>query len=176
MAPPTSGDPRQAWLRRAVERYETPLLGYALRLLNGHQEAAQDAVQETFLRLCRAPSKRLEGRLAPWLFAVCRNRVIDMKRREQHYTSNPEVPLADPSPGPEQLVQEIDEVARLQRLVSGLPDRQRELLHLRLQVGLSYREIAEVTGLSVTNVGYHLHAAVRSLREHLAASSKNQTA
>ena len=41
---------------------------------------------------------------------------------------------------------------------------------LRLQAGLSYREIAEVTGLTVGNVGFHLHEAVRNLRDTLAVS------
>lgn len=151
-------------------------MAYALRLHNGHQEAAQDAVQETFLQLCRAPTEGLQDRLAPWLFAVCRNRVIDMRRSAQNHTSAVGIPVADPSPGPEQAAQTSDEVAHLQRLVSALPERQRELLHLRLQAGLSYREIAEVTGLSVTNVGYHLHTAVCNLRTQIIASPKNQIA
>lgn len=174
MTPPTSGEPRQAWLRAAVERYETPLMAYALRLLDGHLEAAQDAVQETFLRLCRTPPDRLEGRLAPWLFAVCRSRVIDMRRSAHHPSPVPAAPLADPSPGPDQLAQDTDEAARLQRLVEALPERQRELLYLRLHAGLSYQEIADITGLTMTNVGYHLHAAVRSLRSRMSAPARNQ--
>lgn len=174
MTSPTSGDTRQAWLHAAVERYEAPLMAYALRLLDGRVEAAQDVVQETFLRLCRTPSDHLEGRLAAWLFTVCRTRVIDMRRKAHHDSAAPATLLADPSPGPEQMAQETDEAARLQRLVEVLPERQRELLYLRLHAGLSYREIAEVTGLTVTNVGYHLHAAVRSLRSRMAAPAKNQ--
>lgn len=171
---PTSGEPRQAWLREAVERYEAPLMAYALRLLDGHLEGAQDAVQETFLRLCRTPPERLEGRLAPWLFAVCRTRVIDMKRSAHRPPPTTAVPLADPSPGPQQVAQATDEAAQLQRLVEELPERQRELLYLRLHAGLSYREIAEVTGLSVTNVGYHLHSAIRSLRSQLSTSMEER--
>lgn len=170
----SSGEPREAWLREAVARYEAPLMAYALRLLDGHLDGAQDAVQETFLRLCRTPPDRLEGRLAPWLFAVCRTRVIDMRRNAHCSPPMPAAPLADPSPGPEQVAQLSDEAARLQRMVEALPERQRELLYLRLHAALSYREIAAVTGLSVTNVGYHLHAAIRSLRSQMSASTKKQ--
>lgn len=53
-------------------------------------------------------------------------------------------------------------------LLARLPGRQREVVHLRFQEQLSYAEIAEVTGLTATNVGFLLHTALRALRRQLA--------
>ncbi|MCG8648303.1 MAG: sigma-70 family RNA polymerase sigma factor, partial [Pirellulales bacterium] len=58
---------------RLVQRYERPLLAYAHRMLGGDWQGAQDAVQETFLRLCRQDRQKIESRVAAWLFSVCRS-------------------------------------------------------------------------------------------------------
>lgn len=55
------------------------------------------------------------------------------------------------------------------RLVGNLPDNQQEVIRLRFQGGLSYKDIAAVTGLSVGNVGFLLHTAIATLRGRLKA-------
>ena len=60
----------QAWIESLVDRFERPLLAYACRLLGGDHARAQDAVQETFLRLLklsREDREQVESRIAPWL-------------------------------------------------------------------------------------------------------------
>lgn len=152
-----------------VERYERPLLAYASRMLGGDFAGAQDAVQETFLRLCRESPAKLDGRIAAWLFSVCRTRVIDMQRsHHQRPVDAAELAVADPAPDAAQAAVTHEDQQRLTRLVGELSPRQQEVLRLRMQAGLSYREIAEITGLTVSNVGFHLHAAVKNLRDSLA--------
>ena len=68
------------WVMEAVELYELPLLRYARRLL-GDVDLAADAVQHAFVKLCEESAGQLEGRVAPWLFRVCRNRAVDHLRR-----------------------------------------------------------------------------------------------
>ncbi len=154
-----------------VERYERPLLAYAGKMLGGDWQAAQDAVQETFLRLCREDRQKIESRIAPWLFSVCRTRVIDMQRTK-HSTpvDTSEVVLSDPTPDAADVIINAEEESIVARMVNRLSPRQQEVLRLRMQADLSYREIADVTGLSVSNVGFHLHQAVRNLRDSLAVS------
>ena len=53
------------------------------------------------------------------------------------------------------------------RLLATLPENQQEVVRLKFQNDLSYREISEVTGLSVSNVGYLLHIALKTVRERL---------
>ena len=81
-----------------------------------------------------------------------------------------QVPLADPSPDAAQLASDSEDKIHLAELVDRLSPRQQEVVRLRMQAGLSYREIADVTGLTVSNVGFHLHEAVRKLRDSLAVS------
>ncbi|QDT12540.1 RNA polymerase sigma factor [Planctomycetes bacterium K23_9] len=152
-----------------VHQYERPLLAYAHRMLGQDWQGAQDAVQETFLRLCREDRHKIESRVAAWLYTVCRSRVIDMQRtNHSNAVDASQIPIEDPQPDVSQRVSDQEEQSQLAGMVDQLTPRQQEVLRLRMQAGLSYREIAEVTGLTVSNVGFHLHAAVRSLRDSMA--------
>jgi RNA polymerase sigma-70 factor (ECF subfamily) len=74
------------------------------------------------------------------------------------------------SDGPAGKAERADSVSRVLRALSGLPANQREVLRLKFQHGLSYREIAGVTELSVTNVGFLIHSGLKSLRARLGVS------
>jgi RNA polymerase sigma-70 factor (ECF subfamily) len=150
-----------------LSRYEGPLLRYASRLL-GDVDRARDVVQDTFLRLCREDPARLDGHLAQWLFTVCRNRAIDVRRQESHVEPLDERSLeARPSvaPGPARVLEAREDLAAVLRTLATLPPSQQEVLRLKLQAGLSYQEIASVTGLTVNHVGVLLHNALKAIRE-----------
>ena len=157
-------------LSALVDRYERPLLAYASRMLGGDWQGAQDAVQETFLRLCREDPTKIESRVAAWLFTVCRSRVIDMQRVKRPVPIDASVQtMPDQGPDVSQVASEAEEKVHLQQLLGDLTPRQQEVIRLRMQAGLSYKEIASVTGMTVSNVGFHLHEAVKSLHLQLAA-------
>lgn len=81
-----------------------------------------------------------------------------------------QIAVADTAPDVSEVAIGVEDREQLNHLVEKLTPRQQEVLRLRLQAGLSYREIAKVTGLTIGNVGFHLHAAVRNLRDSLAVS------
>ena len=58
-------------------------------------------------------------------------------------------------------------VAQAAAAMAALPTNQQEVIRLKLQDGLSYREISEVTGLSVSNVGFLMHQGIKSIRERM---------
>ena len=148
----------------ALERYERPLISYAKKI-TGELESARDAVHETFLRLSRQDVRALEPRLAPWLFFVCRNCALDHIRKIARFTGDAideEHPAENPSPAAE--VAAAEESARLRWLIDQLPQQQRELIHLKFEAGLSYKQIAEAMRMSVSNVGVQLHSAIQTLR------------
>ncbi|HEY5742359.1 MAG TPA: sigma-70 family RNA polymerase sigma factor [Terrimicrobiaceae bacterium] len=148
----------------ALERYERPLISYA-KTITRDLESAKDAVQETFLRLSRQDAKALEARLAPWLYLVCRNCALDHLRKVARFSTDPideDFPAADASPATAAAAAEDKE--RLRLLIDQLPQLQRELVHLKFEAGLSYKEIAEATRISVSNVGLQLHTATQQLR------------
>src|SRR5438477_12079799 len=72
----------EGWVAAAVSRYEGKLLVYSRQIL-GDSERARDVVQEVFARLCAADRARLNGHLAEWLYRVCRNRSLDVRRKEK---------------------------------------------------------------------------------------------
>ena len=77
------------------------------------------------------------------------------------------VVVALPAPGPATTLERSEAATSLFRLLDALPPNQREVIRLKFQNDLSYREIAEVTQLSVTNVGFLLHTGLKKLRELL---------
>jgi RNA polymerase sigma-70 factor (ECF subfamily) len=162
------GDQAQAeWVREALETYEGPLLRYALRL-TGDLDAARDVVQEAFLRLWRADRETVAPRLAPWLYTVCRNLAVDVRRKEGRMRTLrllDRLPSGDPAPVA--VAERNETTGAALALLATLPERQQEVVRLKFQSGLSYKEISEVTGLSVSNVGFLLHVAIKTLRAGL---------
>ena len=156
----------QQWIRAALTAHEGPLLRYATRL-TGSLEAAQDVVQDTFMRLCAADRAKIEGHLSQWLFTVCRNRALEIHRKETRMqTLEPSLLAHYPSaePAPEAAITRQDNIADILSLLAGLPPKQQEVVRLKFQNGKSYKEIAAITSLTVTNVGFLLHTALKTLR------------
>jgi RNA polymerase sigma factor (sigma-70 family) len=156
------------WIAEALERFEAPLLRFAARLLRD-DERAKDIVQETFLQLCQQQRADVEAHLAAWLFRVCRNRAIDLRRKETRVES---IALSDAAPDarpdPSAIAQQREGAGQVMKILETLPEKQQEAMYLRFQGGLSYQEIAEITGQSVTHVGVLLHTAVKKIRANLA--------
>jgi RNA polymerase sigma-70 factor (ECF subfamily) len=163
-------DSHSAWLGSVFEAFEGPLVCYAVRLV-GDVERGRDVVQDVFLRLCLEGPGRGRDHVAAWLYRVCRNRALDICKKERR--------MGAISPGAAEIVlttaadpavaAELDDEASLARALLGrLPDNQQEVIRLKVEHGLKYREISEVTGLSVSNVGYLLHEGLQALRRQLA--------
>ena len=163
---------KSAWVREALERHGAALTRYAASI-TGDEDSARDVVQDTFIRLCDESPGALAGRLAPWLFTVCRNRALDMNRKLHRLVPLPDETAEstlDPQPDPAVAVEQRETTALAMDLLATLPAAHREVVRLKFQAGLSYAEIADVTQLSVTNVGFILHTALKTLRQRLARS------
>jgi RNA polymerase sigma-70 factor (ECF subfamily) len=155
----------EQFITEALDRYESILIGYA-REVTGDLESAKDAVQETFLRLSRQNLEQIEPRLRPWLFVVCRNCALDHVRKIVKFTLEPvedHDPVSEERP-PDEQAMSSEEGIRLRAMVARLPLQQRELINLRFDAGLSYKEIAETLKTSVSTVGVQLHDAMQTLR------------
>lgn len=160
---------KEKWITSLVGRYERPLCSYAFGLLY-NLEWARDAVQDTFLRLCGQTPEKLKNREAPWLFRVCRNRSIDILRKEKSVEpmSDPqEAALESSDRSPDEAAAQSDLNRHLPRFLSKLPKNQQEVIRLKFQQQLSYREIAHCTDLSESNVGYLLHTGLKTLRKQM---------
>jgi RNA polymerase sigma-70 factor (ECF subfamily) len=147
------------WIVEALDLYEDALLRYATWVMRD-SELAREIVQETFLRLCRENPAKVEGHVAQWLFTVCRNLAFDTRKREARMT-----PLQDADIGVDSNLEKKETVGEIFRFVENLPKNQREVVYLKFQCDLSYKEISEVTRLSVGNVGLLLHTALKAIRK-----------
>lgn len=159
----------RAWVDAALARYERPLIRYALAI-TGDLERARDVVQDTFLRLCCAPREKVQTHLAAWLFTVCRNRARDIRRKEGRMGTVETKELESresPEPLPSAELEKRESLSGILKALEELPANQREVLRLKFQNDLSYREISEITALSVSNVGFLIHRGLRTLREKL---------
>ena len=165
--------PKAEWIRSVLERFEGRLIRYAAQI-TGDLDRARDVVQETFLKLCEEEPAEIENYLAEWLFTVCRNRALDVQRKESRMT-----PLLDdelehrssPALAPDKIVQLKESTRELLALLETLPRRQQEIVRLKFQNGLSYAEISRVTNLSVSNVGFILHQAIQALRRQVKSNA-----
>lgn len=168
--PPTvvgmaAGSGGRATLREIFEAEESALLRYAYGL-TGQREAAEDVVQEAFLRLHAHWDEVLNPRA--WLFRSIRNLALNHlrdHRRESpmEHVVEPESPAADPR----KAMERGEALGTLQLLLAELKEEDRSLIGLKYHEGLKYEQISQRTGLSVGNVGYKLHHLLKGLAEGL---------
>ncbi len=177
--PHQNGDDHRKWLQATFERLERPLIAYAMRLLSGNVDVARDCVQESFLRLCRESRSHVEGHVDAWLFKTCRNRAMDHHRQEARMmidsNSSALATATASTTEPAGYLAQREEKEQLHDLIARLPTREQEVLSLRLGQGLSYKQIAEITDMSVSHVGVMLHEAVTKLRTALAGATRLQS-
>jgi RNA polymerase sigma-70 factor, ECF subfamily len=164
--------------RGAAERFRAlalPLLDdvYTLaRYLTRDAAEAEDAAQETFARALRYFSGFSGGAIKPWLFAILRNVLLSSDAR--HFEPLPEgeectAAMAEPLWGdvpadPEANATRSDEANHLRQLIGALSPVHRETLLLKEFNELSYREIAEVTGVPIGTVMSRLARAREELQ------------
>jgi RNA polymerase sigma-70 factor (ECF subfamily) len=163
----------RAALEELFRRYRLPAYRVAYRLL-GHEADALDAVQEGFVKaLTHLRSFQGRSTFKTWLMRVVSNAALDMGRqrgrRELLSLGAPAqadgVPPAalDPARG----LQQEDLRRLLQQALQTLPEAQRRTFVLHADAGLSYREVAEVLGISIGTVMSRLYYARQRLRAYL---------
>ncbi|CAN5459330.1 hypothetical protein BH11PLA2_BH11PLA2_49810 [soil metagenome] len=157
----------RAWVTAAVSRHEVPLRAYVTRL-TGDADRSRDIVQDAFVQLCQQPEAFVEN-VAPWLYSVCRNRAIDIARKEQRMTALSDC-VAEPLTRERSVVETLEvqeSTGTLMNQLDRLPALQQEAVRLKFQQQFSYREIAEVMGVTVSHVGVLLHEALKTLRTRM---------
>ncbi len=163
--PPQSPHEAQSAFRRVFESEESPLLRYAYGLV-GQRETAEDLVQDAFLKL-HAHWREVQQPRA-WLFRCVRNLALNHLRDHRRETElDPDKEWQSDAEDPEQVLGRMEAVGTLQLLVAELEPEERKLIILKYRENLKYDQISERTGLSVGNVGYKLHHALKRLADSL---------
>ena len=150
------------------DRYQPKLTAYATRRCRGDVHAAKDAVQHTFMQLCKQRQAAVEQNTAAWLYSTCRNRIVDEHRRAENRNGSlaPGWDSADANAiDPAVDCEQRDLSKRLRRLVERLPDDQREVIDLWCH-GFDSAEIASITEQKPGTVRVKLHRAIKRLQQH----------
>src|SRR5215470_5678123 len=153
---------------------ESPLLSYTLRLV-GELTVAEDIVQEAFMRLHAQFEKVQQPRR--WLYRTAHNLALNQRRQTAKIVqldlppqdgAQATLETADPQPLPDEQIARWEGIGLVRLSLQTLDDRSRELVRLKFNEELSYKEISARTGLSISNVGYILHHALKSIAAELA--------
>jgi RNA polymerase sigma factor (sigma-70 family) len=153
-----------------VERHWPLLVGCCRRMLGADElveEAAQESVVQALVGLDRL---RNAARFGPWLAGIGLNTCRHLLRERSEAARSPGAVAhrqADDSPGPDELAEAAEIVARVRGAVSALPCGQREAVTLHYLDGLPQREVAAALGIDVGAVKTRLHKARRTLRRRL---------
>jgi RNA polymerase sigma-70 factor (ECF subfamily) len=164
--------PSRAILEEQLGRLLVENRGALSRLAASYTRSAgdrDDLLQEIAMALWRAlPSFRGECSERTFVFRIAHNRCIthSSKRRVNISLDEAEIDVEDPSANAEATLEEEQEHQRLLAAIRDLPPIHREVLVLALE-GMSYRDIADVVGISASNVGVRLNRARERLKELL---------
>jgi RNA polymerase sigma-70 factor (ECF subfamily) len=165
-----------------VRRYKRPIFNFVLRQLRT-PALAEDLTQETFLRVVQnAAEFKHESRFSTWIYTITRNLCVDHARRAVHRrhasldqpsAQSDDRPLiesvadAHPRSSVERTVTSSRVADCIVRAIDTLPDEQREVFLLREVAGLSFKDVAEVTGIGENTVKSRMRYALDRLQQAL---------
>lgn len=153
---------------------ESPLLAYALRY-TGELALAEDVVQEAFMKL-HVQFEEIE-KPRPWLYRTVHNLALNQRRAAGKTVSLDEpasdektaaADNADPALLPDEQIIRLEGIGLVRISLEALDERSRELVKLKFNDELSYKDIAARTGLTTGNVGFILHHALKTIAAELA--------
>ena len=164
----------EAALEQLITQYQRPVYALCYRML-GNAAEAEDAAQEVFIKMMTKIHTYDPSRpFAPWLFRVATNHCRDRLRRRRPVFSleeGGEKGAWEWMPGnavnPEAAVEAKEEAEAVRRLLEHLSPMDRALVTLFYWQGLSYAEMAEATGLTLSAVKSRLFRARREMARHL---------
>ncbi len=163
-----------------INRHQSKIYGFIYsKVLD--RDLSDDIFQDTFIKVIKtlkSNSYNEEGKFLPWVMRIAHNLIIDTFRRDKKmpkYRDSDEFSifsiLMDNSPNIEgQMITEQVE-SDLLKLINELPDDQREVLEMRIYQDHSFKEIADLTGVSINTALGRMRYAVLNLRKII---EKNQ--
>ncbi len=160
-----------------VEKYKGPLFGFIYKFSEGREDA-DEVFQEVWVRAIKNMNRYRQKNLLSWLFRIAHNLMIDRIRKNRPAVSfdapvsEDGSPLGDLLPsdrlGPDHESGGHDLGVRIEAAAANLPLEQREVFWLRMQGGLSFKEIARVQKCSINTALARMQYAVSKLRNELA--------
>jgi len=171
-----AGDPEA--VPRMLKRFNRPLFSFLYHKVRD-RTAAEDLLQEVFVRVWRGRERfEARGNLAGWLFTIARRLCIDhSEKAARRRTESLEAPagdgrmladrIPDPAASPERSAEGASARRQIEEAVAALPEEQREVFLMREYGGMSFKQIAETTGVPLGTALARMRYAVLKLRKVL---------
>lgn len=158
------------------DRYSGRIYNFALRFLK-NSEAAEDATQEVFVKMIRHASQfQGDAKLSTWLFSITANWCRDFLRKADNKSKeSDDVLVTLPAPAeqsPDRNLEQRENEERIQRALKALTPEQREAILLSRYQGLSYAEIAQISGCSEGAVKTRVFRAMETLKKALVGEAR----
>jgi RNA polymerase sigma-70 factor (ECF subfamily) len=142
--------------------------------LTGNSHAAEDLVQDTFVRAYQAITRlRPDTNLKAWLFRIAHNAYANWVRDRKGRNSILPAEVFDTRAGPEELAQENEANRDLQQAIDKLPEEWKAALLLRMQEDMAFREIALALGTTEETARWRVYKARQKLMETLEIKQEN---
>ena len=161
------------------DRYSSRIYNFAYRFLR-NSEAAEDATQEVFVKMLKHASQfHGDAKLSTWLFSIAANWCRDYLRKADNKAKEAEEVLVSiPAPAelaPDRNLERRQEEERVRSALLKLTPEQREAILLSRYQGLSYAEIAQISGCSEGAVKTRVFRAMETLKKALAGEASGGT-
>ena len=158
------------------DRYSTRLYNFAYRFLR-NSEAAEDATQEVFVKMLKHANQfHGDAKLSTWLFSITANWCRDYLRKSDNKAKEAEdVLITLPAPSelaPDRNLERREDEQRIQKALTALTPEQREAILLSRYQGLSYAEIAQISGCSEGAVKTRVFRAMETLKRALSGEAR----
>ncbi len=171
--------------RQLVERHQDRIFGYLMGMVKD-RAVANDLFQETFERVIKAMhgergSYDRQGQWPSWVMSIARNAAIDHTRKQKKWTDVPQDEddgrsfwdtLEDDSPYADEQLHRAEQREWLDEHIEQLAPEQKEVLLLRQETDLTFREIAELQDVSINTALGRMRYALKNLRKMMEASDE----
>lgn len=161
-------------LATLIKRHQSKIYGFIYSKV-GDRDIAEDIFQDTFIKVIRtlkSNSYNEEGKFLPWVMRISHNLVVD------YFRSNKKMPvkrdtdeysvfsiMTDDSPNIERQLIDFQIEKDLKKVINELPEDQKEVLMMRIYQDLSFKEISELTGVSINTALGRMRYALLNLRK-----------
>ena len=168
-----------------IGRYQKQVYSYILTLVKDKQ-LADDVFQDTFVKVIQTVKSKAykdDGRFVQFAMSIAHNLVIDHFRKEnriptvesssEDYNYIDNVPITDASVEQGMIVDQVH--SDLHRMIAFLPDEQREVLRMRIFDDMSFKDIADITNVSINTALGRMRYALINLRKMMVANNMTLT-
>lgn len=168
-----------------IGRYQKQVYSYILTLVKDKQ-LADDVFQDTFVKVIQTVKSKAykdDGRFVQFAMRIAHNLVIDHFRKEnriptvesssEDYNYIDNVPITDASVEQGMIVDQVH--SDLHRMITFLPDEQREVLRMRIFDDMSFKDIADITNVSINTALGRMRYALINLRKMMVANNMTLT-